>query len=876
MWRDIKRLTGKNSFTPINQIETKDAVISDPQMISENFAKLFANISSNSNYTPNFLLLKLKSESNPINYESRDHSIPYNHPITLFELTTAIHKNLRNASPGPDNIHAAMLKNLHPNAVTYLLALFNAIFDQATYPDDWKLAYILPLLKPNMDPSCPESYRPIALTSVMGKLFQKIINKRLLWFLDQNNLLSPLQYGFRKGRNTIQALSDLQNQIEQAFLSKAPLYTIFFDLQQAYPRVWRYYICKKLHDFGLKNNLPKILQSFLQDRYIAVRIQDKLSSPHNIENGVPQGEVLSVLLFLIAVNDLPKNADFPITQRLFADDYSISLKSSNPMRAHRLLQQTLDKISNWSSERGFQFSSKKTILLVFRKKKKQIPIIPPLRLQNFQISASDTVKFLGLHLDHKLSWIPHIKLLKAKCLRTTNILKYLSHPKTGCNRKLLLQLYKSLIRSQLDYGSPIYNLTCKTTLTLLDTIQSTSLRLVLGAFRTSPRLSLCAESAEPPLSYRRSILSSNFLVSLSNSPQLPLHQALISNINPIFLSHPTKHIRTNLESFLNQKIKPNPLLPILSTTPPWVYPQPNIRLDLTEIPKISNETTRQHITELLNEFPNHILCLTDGSKYRTKTAYAYSINEQITAHRIRKSASVYTAELNAILACVSHIAQLKPQQNYILLTDSLSSLQALSDPFSTNPIIQRIFLSLLTISSIKSHLTFIWIPGHINFSPHEAVDEAAKKATSLPKITDPTPSPAQDLKILYSTKISKHWFKNWKEQTNNKLRKIKKEPIPWSSSHRESRQEEVILSRLRIGHTRMTHSYLLLKLSPPSCPHCMEDNLTVEHFFICPALQSTRLSFKIPTSISLALTNNSNNTTATLAYLRSTHFYEHI
>ena len=229
-----------------------------------------------------------------------------------------------------------------------------------------------------------------------------------------------------------------------------------------------------------------------------------------------------------------------------------------------------------------------------------------------------------------------------------------------------------------------------------------------------------------------------------------------------------------------------------------------------------------------NEFPNSTLCLTDGSKYRRKTAYAYSINEKITAHRLRNSASVFSAELNAILACVSDIAQLQPQTNYILLTDSLSSLQALSDLFSSNPIIQRIHLALFTIYSIKSHITFIWIPSHINFSPHDAVDKAAKEATSFSKITDPIPSPSQDLKKFYSAKIAKQWLEDWQGQTSNKLHKIKKTPIPWSSSHRESRREEVILSRLRIGHTRLTHSFLLLTthktsrkfISPSFCHNC--------------------------------------------------------
>ena len=107
-----------------------------------------------------------------LNFDTtEEHS--YNMPITLSELHLAIHMNFKNASPGPDNIHASMLKNLHPNSTLYLLSPFNTILLQDIYPLLWKLAIIFPFLKPAKDPSLPDSYRPIALTSVLGKLFQK-------------------------------------------------------------------------------------------------------------------------------------------------------------------------------------------------------------------------------------------------------------------------------------------------------------------------------------------------------------------------------------------------------------------------------------------------------------------------------------------------------------------------------------------------------------------------------------------------------------------------------------------------------------------------------------------------------------------------------
>jgi len=137
---------------------------------------------------------------------------------------------------------------------------------------------------------------------------------------------------------------------------------------------------------------------------------------------------------------------------------------------------TLDKITKWSSDRGYRFSDQKTVLVIFQKKSSRSIPFPTLYLQNFKINRQSSTKFLGLTFDSKFSWTPHIKILKAKCLNALNILKYLSHPHTGCSRKLL-QPYNSLIRSQLDYGAPIYSHTNKSSLKLLDSVQSSGLRL---------------------------------------------------------------------------------------------------------------------------------------------------------------------------------------------------------------------------------------------------------------------------------------------------------------------------------------------------------------------------------------------------------------
>ena len=133
---------------------------------------------------------------------------------------------------------------------------------------------------------------------------------------------------------------------------------------------------------------------------------------------------------------------------------------------------------------------------------------------------------------------------------------------------------------------------------------------------------------------------------------------------------------------------------IYSSFPPWTLALPVIRLDLAALPRSSNLTHDKHIKAIIvNEFSSS-LCYTDGSKSGTRTGYAFSINGVITHHHLRNSTSIFLAELLAIYSCLSHLSLLPPPHKFLLLSDSLSSLQAMQDPHSPDPIVQRIFILL--------------------------------------------------------------------------------------------------------------------------------------------------------------------------------------
>ena len=196
-----------------------------------------------------------------------------------------------------------MLKHL-PESAKGLLQICNKIWDTGILPETWKISLIIPVKKPGKEASQTTSYRPIALTSCVCKLMEKMINTRLVWFLEKNGIISSSQFGFWKNRSTIDPLLKLSNHIQQGFAKQQQTIGVFFDLEKAYDTTWRHGIIKQLHDMGIKGNMIKFIKAFLSDRYIKVKVGDKLSSHFKQEEGVPQGSVLSVTCFSVAINKI--------------------------------------------------------------------------------------------------------------------------------------------------------------------------------------------------------------------------------------------------------------------------------------------------------------------------------------------------------------------------------------------------------------------------------------------------------------------------------------------------------------------------------------------------------------------------------------------
>jgi ribonuclease HI len=873
LWTKVKRCCG---FYPNNQIpilNCNNTVISSPLDISNTIATSLANISSGSNYSPSFISHKKNVEKKAINFNSKS-SLPYNSDFTLSELKHAL-QSTNKSSSGPDNISYPMVKNLSAYSLSNLLVLYNRIWNERTFPSSWRMATVIPILKPGKDPTSPLNYRPIALTNCLCKLLEKMVNSRLMHYLEINDSLSNLQSGFRRGRCTIDNIIDLETRIRNAFVKRSHLVSIFFDIEKAYDRTWRHGILRQLFSLDLRGNLPIFIQNFLFLRYFKVRVGNVLSETFIQEEGVPQGSVLSVTLFIIAIDNVLKQIPSSVNANLYVDDLHISCGGADMRFIERQLQAAVNKIVKWSEENGFTFSPAKTVCVHFCRKRGIHPD-PDIHFGDGNINVSKEVKFLGVIFDSKLTFLPHILNLRKRCERSLNLLKVLSNTSWGADRTSLLKIYRAVIRSKLDYGCVVYGSARNSVLKKLDPVHHSALRICSGAFRTSPVESLYADCCEAPLDLRRKILSLHYHFRLSSHKNHPLHNHPFSayltrlynhrpsSIPPFY--YRVKNILAGL-NFNNVDILANNFnySPFIGSS--FTFLNPFTTFDKASTADIVFQQVFNHHREI---YSNYIPIYTDGSKCDSFVGCAYVIGNTECSYRLHPAFSIFSAEMIAIFKALEIISS-HGKYNFIIYTDSLSTLLSLSSPNShSHSLIFKILNLLDHLSSLGLSVLFCWVPSHVGIFGNERVDKAAKSASDYLHFE----LPYNDVKRYVQSLIHDEWQKSWDKRVHNKLHAVKPVITLWPVL--PSRKHDVVLTRLRIGHTRFTHRHLLLGEPAPSCNYC-HVNLSVNHILIeCPVYKKHRVHFFCHHDVTLKDLLSSSPSQNIFNFLKNIGFYPHI
>ncbi len=356
------------------------------------FANHFASVSNNTNHSPMFLANKGRIASDPPKQPHANDKL-FNTAFTLEEFQRAINHK-KGTAPGADKTSYEMLKKLPNDTMQLLLQLYNVIWEKGHVPSQWKTASVVPIPKPGKAAGSVDSYRPISLTSNMCKGMEAMVNNRLTHHLETGSYLKPDQSGFRKGHRCLDHIFRLENEIKQAQLKKQYLAAVFLDFRKAFDMVWHDGLLKKLGDCGIKGQMANFIQSYLNGRSLNVKIGDALSDTLYLDNGTPQGSIISPTLFNIMINDLFEDDEVCRTSK-FADDGAFWERSKEVSKIRRNLQSTLNGIEKWCDKWGFSLSTEKTVGVLF-KRKGQRQDLPRLSIRGKSVRFEKSAKFLGV------------------------------------------------------------------------------------------------------------------------------------------------------------------------------------------------------------------------------------------------------------------------------------------------------------------------------------------------------------------------------------------------------------------------------------------------------------------------------------------------
>jgi len=841
IWQRIRKMRGRGQHgAPC--VTVGATIVADPKDVANVLADHFAEVSSGTHWSQLFLDRKRAEERVPLRFATDD-PLPYNEPITISELYQAL-LTCRNTAPGLDEIQYKMVRRLHPSAVQNLVYLYNKIWTSHQLPRQWRVAVTLAFHKPGKPTSMPSSYRPITLSSCLAKLMEKIVNSRLMKYLEANNLLTPHQFGFRRNCGTTDALVRLQNHVIRSKREGKHTLCVFFDMHKAYDTTWRRGILKALHRRGIRGNMSLYCQEFLGERFFRVRSGGAMSTIKTQVEGVPQGSVLSCTLFLLALNDITSNFPPGVHASLYVDDLMLYSSSRYVAALHRRMQNAINRCEAWAENNGFVFSAPKTVALHVAPGRSR-EILPALNLGGVPINLQDEVKFLGMIVDRKFSWLPHIKALKTKATKAMNLLKCLSGMSWGADRQSLLMLYRSVVRSKLDYGCIVYQAATKTNISLLDPVHNAALRLCTGAFRSSPMTSLYVESGEPPLELRRAQLSFQYLARLRQSTRSLTYDSVCvphreDAVFPYYLPSSNAYDRLIIDTELQRF---NVLPSSLKDIPVWRIPldafctsckYPN-KLDCNAI------TMKQLFLEHLSDThfnSEHIY--TDGSKTDKAVGCAAIYRGTTRSEKLLPETSVFSSELHAIQLALD-IIEASNHPTHTIFTDSLSALQAIKACDCCHPLISGILTKMIGLQDNHRKVYICWVPGHVDVPGNDCADREAKLAAASDNRRYYNQGvPCRDLYPNIKGSLMRYWQNKWDETENNKMKDIKETVRPWLSSNYKDRHMEVALCRLRIGHTRLTHGFLMDRSAPPFCMDCILP-LTIKHIIAeCPSFEAAR------------------------------------
>ena len=411
--------------------------------------------------------------------------------FTIEELNKAINKMKRKA-PGHDKIIIDQFKDLGEGGKRMFLELTNEIYEKGEFPDTWKNAIMVPILKKEKPAKDPASYRPISLLPVGAKIVEALVLSRLNPYLEKRGLIPVIQTGFRKGESTSTNLKRIYtNTYTKTIRATHPQPTILvcFDAKKAFDSVWHTGLFHKCMRDGIPAIVIRFLRSWFQNRTMRIRIGEEYSRNITLESGVPQGSVLAPELWNYSTGDIPTTLTAHSDTAVYADDASSANSHRNIDSLIEITQKEIWQLDDWTKLKRIKFEPSKTNILAVSRK-------PGTRRE---------IKKSPLYLDKnkkdKLQYTEHTKLLGITFSETGTFHKHFGQKLKTCYSRIkqlhrfaghvqgdtLYKVYRTAIEPIILYGTEVLyeNLTCNLSKKLI-ALEITAIKMAYRLPRQTP------------------------------------------------------------------------------------------------------------------------------------------------------------------------------------------------------------------------------------------------------------------------------------------------------------------------------------------------------------------------------------------------------
>ena len=439
--------------------------------VVEKFNKYFANvgkmladkiITTNPNHCKSYLQNRIQS------------SIFLNPPQSneIFNIINS----LKCKKSAKNNAVPSYFIKIAGNVLAPYLAYFYALsFEYGIFPDALKIAAVTPIYKTD-DELSSSNYRPISVLPCLSKILEKLIKIRIISFLEKNHVFNPYQYGFRAKHSTTHALLDITTSLYDNLNKKILSSLVLLDLRKAFNTVSHQRLLLKLGHYGIRGIALQLLTSYLSDRMQFVNINNVCSNLERLTMGVPQGSILGPLLYIIYVNDFQYAVE--CTPRLYADDTCLLIEAKTVQELQNSVNNEMIKVTNWMISNQLTINPQKSSLLIIQPTLNDPPIKFQINIDGYYVNSQNSVKYLGIYIDHYLNFKFHTEKTNSQIARATGILwrvrKYLP-------AKTMLSLYYTLVQPHLLYGLTVWGSTSpRSSQKQLQLLQNNAVRAIVG------------------------------------------------------------------------------------------------------------------------------------------------------------------------------------------------------------------------------------------------------------------------------------------------------------------------------------------------------------------------------------------------------------